>query len=259
MPRYALLLSYDGAGFAGFWRQNERRTVGAVVDEALGRLGEHHQAEPAARTDAGVHARGQVAHVDLVRDWDPANLHRALDHHLPPDCACLATARVPPSWHAARDAGGKTYVYQLECSAQRDPLRAARCWRPPAGLHLSRLVRAGRLITACNDFRAFARRGDHREDHHCRIATLRWEEAGDLLRCRIRADRFTYRLVRSLVGAMVAHATDGCSEDDLATALAGDESPATHHQAPAHGLVLEAVHYRDELRWAHELEPQRVR
>lgn len=255
MPRFALLLAYDGAGFAGFWRQPGERTVGAELDAALERLAERGEPEPAARTDAGVHARGQVAHVDLARAWNPTELHRALDHQLPADCACLAAAAVDPAWHAARDASGKTYLYQLERSPQRDPLRAARCWRPPAGLQLARLEQAARWIAACQDFAPFARRGDHREDHRCRIAQLRWEEAGDILRCRIRADRFTYRLVRSLVGTMVAYATDGCSQDELVATLAGRDTPAAHHQAPAHGLLLEAVHYATEPRWARGLMP----
>ena len=248
MPRYALLLAYDGSGFDGFWRQPGHRTVGAVLDEALQRLGESGSPEPAARTDAGVHARGQVAHVDCSRHWDAAELQSALDHQLPADCACHGAAEVDSAW-LAQQATAKTYRYDLEIAPQRDPLRAPRVWRPPAGLNLHALEQAARWIKECEDFIAFARRGDHRDDHRCQISTLRWEHTGDLMRCVITANRFTYRLVRSLVGCMVAYATGAVSQDELVAAVAGKPSPAAEQQAPARGLTLLAVRYARQPDW----------
>ncbi|MHC5068600.1 MAG: tRNA pseudouridine synthase A [Planctomycetota bacterium] len=252
MPRYALLLSYHGGAFAGMWQQPGQRTVGAVIRDALARLGEDGvDPVPAARTDAGVHAYGQVAHVDLRRAWCPAQLATALDHHLPIDCSCSAAALVADTWHAGHHSRHKTYHYQLDGCRQRDPLRADRSWRPPqAGtLSLAALNQAAALITGRLDCRAFARRGDHRDDYHVTFKSVTWTSNDHGPLATLCADRFTYRLVRSLVGAMVACAAEACTLEDLHRALHGHSSPACRHQAPAQGLHLHQVSYRPGPDW----------
>ena len=133
MPRYAVLLAYDGTAFAGWWRQPDTRTVGGVLDAAFARLGEPTaHALGASRTDAGVHAREQVAHVDCARPWRADDLARALSSQLPPDVACRAVAAVAEDWHAVHHASSKTYRYRLDVGAVVDPFLAPRIsWRPP--------------------------------------------------------------------------------------------------------------------------------
>ncbi len=251
MPRYALLLAYDGTAFAGWWRQPDVRNVGGVLDAAFARLGEPTAAAiGASRTDAGVHARGQVAHVDCARMWTPAELARALARHLPPDVACQGIAEVEPEWHAVHDARGKTYRYRLDVGAAAEPFLAPRIsWRPPFLVDLPALRAAATPLRGDLDLCAFARRGEHRKDLRTQLATVDWYVRGRFLICRIRGSRFGYRLVRSLVGGMVATATGTVTTAQWLSAIAGNVTPAAQQQAPACGLCLERVHYAVPPRW----------
>ncbi|MDA3963591.1 MAG: tRNA pseudouridine synthase A [Planctomycetota bacterium] len=247
--RFALILAYDGGDFAGFWRQPGRRTVASVCDEAFARINEPEaRVDPAARTDTGVHARGQVAHVDLARQWEPATLREALDHHLSSDCSCVAAARVSDTWQA-RDSVAKTYRYRLDIGSPRSPFLARTSWRPPQALQHEDLYHAAELLLGQHDMRAFARRGDHRDNHLVTLTEVAWQLAAPELACTITGDRFTYRLVRSLVGAMVATACGACDLDQLRQALDGTPTDACRHQAPPRGLCLERVHYAHEPNW----------
>lgn len=251
MSRFALLLAWDGRAFAGWWRQDCRRTVAGELDAAFARLGEAQAAAVgASRTDAGVHARGQLAHVDLARAWDPAELARRLDAQLPPDLACHGAARVDPDWHAVHGVRRKTYRYLVDAAPRRDPALAGRAWRPPGRLDHELLQAAAALVPGTRTWQAFVRRGDHRSDTRCRLIACRWCERAGVLACDLAADAFIYRLARSLVGGMVLVARGGCSLDHWRAALDGASSPAATQQAPAHGLCLERVVHRRPPVWS---------
>jgi tRNA pseudouridine38-40 synthase len=253
MPSFALLLAYDGTAFAGWWRQPGRRTVAAELDAACRRIGEGTAAAiGASRTDAGVHARGQVARVDLERGWEPAGLLRALARQLPADLSCLGLAAVAPSWHPCHDATAKTYRYRIDNAAIGDPFAARFAWRPPFRLELADLGAAARAIPGRRDWGGFVRRGESRAGAGALVRTIsrvEWHAAGGALECTVTGEAFTYRLVRSLVGAMVAVAQGGCTAAELQRALVGGDSPAGRQQAPACGLCLERVHYQPDLEW----------
>lgn len=251
MPRFALLIAYDGTAFAGWWRQKDRRTVAGDLDAAFARLGER-DAEPvgASRTDAGVHARGQVAHVDLRRAWSPRDLANALTRHLPPDLACPGVAAVADDWHATHDVRTKTYRYQIDIGDAGDPFDAARfAWRPPRRPALAALRAAAAAVPGERDWRAFRRRGDHRDDTVCRVLRCGWTARGRYLTCSLSATGFIYRLARSLVGGMVGVAVGAVTREDWLAALAGDVSEASRQQAPALGLCLHRVAYPCEPGW----------
>ena len=245
MPRFAVLLAYDGTAFAGWWRQPEARSIASDVDAAFARLGEPHAAAVgASRTDAGVHARGQVAHVDCARAWTSVELRRALTRHLPSDIVCRGIARVAEDWHAVHHASGKTYRYRLDVGTDPEPFLAPRIsWRLPFPIALPALQEAARILPGARDLKAFARRGDHREDLTTQLYAVRWYDLDRYRICQVRGSRFTYRLVRSLVGGMVAVAHGTASCDQWQSALAGEVTPAAQQQAPACGLSLERVHY----------------
>ena len=250
MPRFALRLAYDGSGFSGWWRQPGRRSVAGELDAACARLGEPAAAAiGASRTDAGVHARGQVAHLDLLRPRAPAELTRGLNAQLPGEIACTAVAAVDPEWHACHRASGKTYLYRIDNGACADPFAAKVAWRPPFRLDLAALQAAAAAIPGRRDWRGFTRRGEHRADLERLIDTVAWHAEGALLVATVGGDGFTYHLVRSLVGAMVAVATGTCREVDLARSPAGEDTPAGKQQAPARGLCLEEVRYVPEPEW----------
>ena len=251
MPRFALLLAYDGTSFAGWWRQPEARSIASDLDAAFARIGEPHAAAiGASRTDAGVHARGQVAHVDCARAWTSAELHRALTRHLPMGIVCRGVARVADDWHAVHHASGKTYRYRLDVGTEPEPFLAPRIsWRLPFPIRLAALQDAARILPGTHDMQAFARRGDHREDLTTHLHAVRWYAADRYWICQVRGTRFTYRLVRSLIGAMVAVAHGTASGEHWRRALAGEDTPAAQQQAPACGLSLERVHYTPPPTW----------
>lgn len=253
MPRYALRIAYVGTAFHGWWRQPGQRTVAGVLDQALQRLGETEAAPVgAARTDAGVHAHGQVAHVDCIRHWPPARLLGVLNGHLDDDCAVTGIAAVSADWHAAHASTGKTYRYTIDDRCVPDPFLAGRCWRTPFTVDLAALRLAADAIPGHRDWRGFARRGEHRDDLARRITACTWEREQGVLVATLTGDGFTYHLVRSLVGACVAVANGTCTLDDLHVSLAGEATPAGAQQAPACGLCLHTVRYPQEPAWTME-------
>lgn len=249
MPRYALLLAYDGSDFAGWWRQPGLRTVAGDLDASFARIGEAG-AEPvgSSRTDAGVHARGQCAHVDLRRNWEPGRLVLALGQHLAPDLACLAAARVADDWHAVHGVRRKTYRYRLDVGVVGDPMLARTAWRIP-GLDVNLLQRAALQVPGRRDWTAFVRRGEHRSDTTCRVLACRWRGRVGVLSCDLSADGFIYRLVRSLVGGMVSVARGATPLDIWRRALAGETNGVARQQAPARGLHLLRIVHRQPPRW----------
>lgn len=250
MPRFALWMSYDGSAFSGWWRVHGQRSVASELDAAFARLGENNAAPVgASRTDAGVHARGQAAHVDVERPWTPTALLRALASQLPGDCSCIAVAAVDDAWHAVHHATGKTYSYTIDNGEIANPFTARTAWRPPFRLSLETLTHLSALIPGERDWSAFARRGDFRSDHHRRISAMTWHAHHESLICTVAGTGFTYRLVRSLVGAVVATAHGTCTSDDLTRALHGEPTAAARQQAPAHGLCLEQVEYAQTVDW----------
>lgn len=249
--RFALLIAYDGTAFAGWWRQPGQRTVAGVFDEAFARLGEAGaEVVGASRTDAGVHAEGQVAHVTTTRTWQCGELLRALATHLPADAACRAVLAVADDWDACHRAVAKTYRYTIDHGTVADPFLARYAWRTPFVLDPQRLYDAAHGIAGERDWSGFSKRGETRHldgDLVRRIDRVAWTLDGHRLCCEVTGGGFTYRLVRSLIGAMVAVANGTCTRDDLDAALAGCASPAGRQQAPAHGLCLMRVAYGDTL------------
>lgn len=250
MPRYALRIAYDGTDYCGWWRQPDRPSVASMFDAAFERIGEAG-AEPmaASRTDAGVHAEAQVAHVACQRAWQPHALVHALNTQLPQDIACTAAAAVADDWHAVFTARGKTYRYEIDNGHSRNPLRQRYSWRPPGKPALAALQAVAALVPGDRDWSAFARSNDPREDYRRSITTVVWTADAERLLCHVSGAAFTYHLVRSLVGAMCACAGGQCEVSELKKALNGEVSRATDFQAPARGLCLEQVTYDPEPAW----------
>jgi tRNA pseudouridine38-40 synthase len=249
MPVFALRLAYDGGDYAGWAEQDGRLTVADEVAAACARLGEAAPAvQGASRTDAGVHARGQVARVTLARFTDPAEVARSLARQLPSDVVCTGVAAVGDAFDPVRNAG-KTYSYTIDNGVIGDPFLRGVRWRPPFRLDVGALNQVAALIPGRRDWQAFARRGETRTDAVRTIHACAWAAVGNTLVCTVSGDGFTYRLVRSLVGAMVAVAHGSCPLDDVARALAGETTAAAQQQAPAQGLCLERITYVPEPDW----------
>jgi tRNA pseudouridine38-40 synthase len=249
MPRFALLIAYDGTDFSGWWRQPDRRTVAGVLDEACARIGEAKaQAVGASRTDAGVHALGQLAHLDVRRAWDAGRFAAALNRHLPPDATVRAAAAVDAGWHAAHGVRRKTYRYRLDAGAAADPFSARTAWRT-ARLDPALLAQAAALVPGQRDWAAFVRRGEHRADTSLRVLACRWAQRDGALACDITATGFIYRLARALVGGMVQVGRGAAGVAAWQATVEGAASGLARQQAPAHGLHLLRVVHRQAPAW----------
>lgn len=246
MALYQSILSYDGTEFHGFQRQAAgRRTVQGVVEGALSQIGWRGSSLTAAgRTDAGVHAHGQVIGFEL--DWGHGvqALNRALNDHLPPDAAVQSSREVGPSFHPRFSAQWRHYRYRVIEAEQRDPLReryAQRTWPP---LRLERLGQLGKALLGRHDFRAFGR-APIEDGHTVRtVQFLKWTRAGDLLWLDVVADAFLQHMVRRVVGASLEV---GSGSVDLADVQALLDNPSERWQgslAKPGGLFLMQVGYR---------------
>jgi len=237
-------LAYDGTDLHGAAALAGVRTVAGEVGAALTRCGEGAASvEALSRTDAGVHAARQVLVIDGLRDERRAVA--GLRRQLPADIAVMASASVA----SAPIAVEKTYAYVLDTSASGQPFASRFSWRPPFDVRLGELTTAAALVPGDRDWRAFARRGETREDLRRNIHTVRWRGDGEMLVCEVVGLGFTYRLVRSLVGAMIGVARGAYAEQDLIAALNGHPHPVAQEQAPARGLHLVSISLSPEPAW----------
>lgn len=244
--RLKLTLAYDGALFRGWQSQPDGSALQDVLREAMTRLagGRRISVQGSGRTDAGVHALGQVAHADVPEQRGGAQFWQtALNAVLPPQIRVLSCRRVGDDFHARYSATGKTYEYRLWTGLVLPPHEAGRCWLV-RGVDAALLRRAARVLVGRHDFRGFsANRGTPSGDthRHLRRVSVVWE--GPLVRLRFEGDGFLYKMVRMLVAAMVRVAQGRASLEDLRDRLACREGGFPRDVAPPDGLYLVRVRY----------------
>lgn len=250
MPRFALLIDYDGGPFNGWQRQaGGQPSVQARIEAALSALEPGaHVVQGAGRTDAGVHATGQVGHVDLPRDWDPFKLRGALNWHLRPDpVAILAAARVPDEFHARFSATERQYRYRIV--NRRAPLThdRGRVWLVKHPLD-STAMRAGAAhLIGKHDFTTFRSlfcqaQSPVKTLDEITIEALAYP-GGTEIRVSFRARSFLHNQVRSIVGTLERVGAGAWSPDRVAEALAARARPACGPVCPPDGLTLTEVRY----------------
>ncbi len=235
-----LEISYDGTDFSGWARQPGRRTVCAVIEDTLSLVLRHDvRLTVAGRTDAGVHASGQVAHADLPVAPDLSRLSRAL----PPDVRVTAIERAPAGFDARFSAVRRHYVYRV-CDHQwaANPLRRNDTVTWPRPLDVAALNEAAELLLGLHDFVAFCRRREGATTIRD-LQTLRWTRDGVVVSAEVSADAFCHSMVRSLVGALLAVGEGRKPVEWPASLLSAETRPSTVTVAPAHGLTLVGVDY----------------
>jgi tRNA pseudouridine38-40 synthase len=246
-----LVLQYDGAGFAGWQRQPDERTVQGVVEDALLRLCQSHVSVlGAGRTDAGVHARGQAAGVRVPEKWRVLELRRALNAVLPPDVWVKSSFEMREDFHARYSAVSRSYSYLVGTDEDADsPFRKNRelAWHRP--IDAEALRRAAGEIFGTNSFRAFAVKGTapEHDDHRCTVYEAAWLERSGGLDFRIRANRFLHHMVRFLVGTMLEVAGGRRDPAIIRRLLESGDNHEASSPAPAHALYLDRVEYPPEL------------
>jgi tRNA pseudouridine38-40 synthase len=243
LRRLRLVVAYDGAPFSGFARQRDRRTVQGELEAALSRLAKRPVSTVGAgRTDAGVHARGQVVHADVPARLDPERVRQALNGGLGPAITVREAGWAPPGFDARLSARRRTYVYRIDDSGDPDPLLRGFVLAWPRPLDLDRMRRAAEPLLGEHDFAAFCRSRSGATTTR-RLRSLGVRRRGRLVEVRLVADAFCWQMVRGIVGHLLL-VGDGRRDPTSTTAVlaAGDRSRAGNI-APAHGLVLEAVAY----------------
>jgi tRNA pseudouridine38-40 synthase len=246
MPRYRFTLEYHGGPFVGWQRQENGRSVQGVLEAALSGLdGRAVTVIGAGRTDAGVHARGQVAHADIDRDWDTRRLAAALNHHLRPHpVAVLAAGAAAPDFHARFDAIARAYVYRLVDRAAPLAIDAGLAWRVPVPLDVDAMGEAAAHLVGRHDFTTFRAGQCQALSPVKTLDSLTVCRTAGGVEVTARARSFLHNQVRSMVGTLVKVGMGRWAPDRVAEALAARDRARCGPVAPPDGLYLEAVSYR---------------
>lgn len=245
MPRYRLTVEYDGGPFVGWQAQAEGLSVQGCLEAALDRLeGGSHRVQGAGRTDAGVHATGQVAHADTRRDWDPFRLSEALNHHLRPHpVAVLEAARAAEDFHARFDAAGRRYTYVIV--ARRAPLTLDRghAWRVPGPLDAAAMREGAAHLLGRHDFTTFRAAQCQARSPVKTLDDIVIEADGPRIALRFAARSFLHNQVRSMVGTLERVGSGKWRPWEVKMALDARDRAACGPVAPPDGLVLTKVEY----------------
>ena len=247
MPRYRLTIEYDGGPYRGFQAQAELPSVqGAIEAAVLGFTGETVRIHAAGRTDTGVHATGQVIHLDLTRDWKPEVVMNALNAHLVPQpVAVLDAVVVADDWHARFSARARRYQYRILNRPAPPALDRGKVWHVKKPLDAAAMQDAAQVLVGHHDFTTF-------RDMQCQakspmktldVASVRRE--GEMVLLEFASRSFLHRQVRSMAGSIVEVGVGRWTKGDLAAALEAKDRRACGPVAPADGLYFTGVRYED--------------
>jgi tRNA pseudouridine38-40 synthase len=245
MPRYRITIEYDGTPFVGWQMQAQGQSVQAALQHAISQFtGETVSVRGAGRTDAGVHALGQVAHFDLARAWDPFRVREAMNFYLKPaPIGVLACAQTGPDFDARFSATQRHYVYRILTRRAPPVLDRDRVWWLSLVLDAGAMAEAAEVLVGHHDFTTFRASQCQAKSPIKTLDRLHVERFGDEIRCEVSARSFLHNQVRSMVGSLKLVGDGKWSIDDLAKALAARDRAACGAVAPASGLYLARVDY----------------
>lgn len=245
MPLFKLTIAYDGTGLVGWQRQASGTSVQGLLEDACARLdGRPVSVTGAGRTDAGVHALGQVAHALIEREIEPAAVVRALNASLPPAVRVRAAETAPADFHARFDAASKTYRYRIWNDETLDPFERLYAWHVPGPRLDAELVgNAARRFTGRHDFAAFQSAGSDTSSTVRHMLSSEAHIAGPLLTFEITGDGFLRHMVRALAGTLVEIGRQRRPPASVDELLASGTRAQAGPTAPAEGLFLVRVDY----------------
>jgi len=245
MPRYKLTVEYDGGPFVGWQRQGVGRSVQEAIEAAAARFtGETVVLHGAGRTDAGVHALGQVAHLDLARDWPIDTVRDALNAHLRPDPVAILKAELAEAeFHARFSAVKRHYLYRINDRRAPLALDRGRVWHVVQKLDAGAMHRAGQVLVGRHDFTTFRAADCQAKSPVKTLDRLDVSREGEEIAVRASARSFLHHQVRSMVGTLKKVGEGRWPERAVGDALAARDRDRCGPVAPAHGLYLVAVDY----------------
>lgn len=246
MPRFKLVVDYDGTPYAGFQRQKNGLAVQQVLEEAIERFAGHPvRLTCAGRTDAGVHAYAQVIHVDIDKDLPADTVRDAANAHLRPHPVCVISAeQVDRSFDARRSAIGRTYLYRILDRRAPAGIDKMRVWHMPRPLDADIMHVAAQNLTGDQDFTTFRAAACQAKSPLRTLHRFDVSRIGDEVQITVAARSFLHHQVRSLTGALMQVGSGRWSVSDLVDALHARDRSRCPGMAPAHGLYLVKVDYR---------------
>ena len=244
MRTIKLTIEYDGTHYCGWQRQDNGPTIQETIEQTLPRLVQHDsKLIGASRTDAGVHAQGQVAHFQTSSVIPLYGLRRGLNTILPDDIAVTEVAEVPQTFHARFQAIGKLYRYQLLVRDCPSPLLRLRTWRCPVPLDVDAMQRAGAHLVGEHDFAAFCKTHSDAKTTIRRVNSVAVTASNELISIDVHGAGFLRNMVRIIAGTLVDVGEGRIADGDVPSILASTDRTAAGRTAPAHGLTLIRVFY----------------
>jgi tRNA pseudouridine38-40 synthase len=244
MRNIKLVLSYDGTDFSGWQRQPDRRTVQQVLEDGLGQLtGVESPTNASGRTDAGVHALGQVVHFYTASRHPPEVFVKALNAILPHDIRVREACDMPQAFHATLDAKAKLYRYVIDNSSIADPFQTRYSWHVYHRLDVAAMNRAAEGLKGRHDFHSFETNWPNRTSSVRTITHLAVSRMGEFVWIDVEADGFLYNMVRAITGTLVLVGAGRRRESWPAEVLAAEDRAEAGPTAPPQGLFLIRVRY----------------
>lgn len=246
MPRFKLLIEYAGTRYSGWQIQKNARTVAGEIDRAVRDVTRRGEFElyGAGRTDAGVHALAQVAHLDLYTDLPPHTLRSRLNDALPPDIHIRRIDKAPHRFHARHDAEARSYLYQI--ARRKTAFFKPLVWWIKEPLDVERMREAARPFVGMRNYASFSADEPGEKSTRVLIDRLEIVEDGDLILVRIVGSHFLWRMVRRMVGVLAAVGRGELTPEQAAAFLDERSDLPAALTAPASGLFLEGVYYRGD-------------
>jgi tRNA pseudouridine38-40 synthase len=246
--RLKLTLEYAGTRYSGWQIQQNARTVAGDVEKAIREASgvERFELYGSGRTDAGVHALGQVAHLDIRAQAPPESLRRRINDALPSDITVLRIETAAPRFHARHDAVARSYIYQL--ARRRTAFAKPYVWWVKDDCDAERMRQAARGFVGFHDFRAFSDDDPHAKSTTVHLESFDVHEDEDLIVLHVEASHFLWKMVRRLVGVLVEVGRREMTPEQAAGLLDADPRTVAPLTAPASGLFLERVYYKGDAR-----------
>ncbi|HEV2675799.1 MAG TPA: tRNA pseudouridine(38-40) synthase TruA [Aliidongia sp.] len=248
MPRYKLTIEYDGTGLVGWQRQPNGPSVQEILETAVERLtGQRCFVQGAGRTDAGVHATGQVAHVDLDRPYRAGEIQGALNYHMKPAAVCvLAVELASDHFHARLSAIHRAYVYRILNRRAPPAIERNHVWHVPVALDLDAMIEGAAHLVGHHDFTSFRATMCQARSPVKTLDRLTITRVGEEIHVVPEARSFLHHQVRNIVGTLKLVGSGQWRPDEVKRALDARDRAAAGPTAPPDGLYLTAVHYPDE-------------